>query len=188
VIGDRSTSTSPSSFTRIAAGLPELDLLVLDASVLVELVIAGRHRRSADRLLQRYEANPGLTLISAAHGLIEATSALRRLVLRRVVLPEEGLRALEWLAGLDLVLDATAPRLRRIWSLRDRMSSYDAAYAAAAEAFDAPLVTVDDRLLRACADAGISAVSLDRIKRRPADSTAPRNTPLTSPARRRAAG
>jgi len=85
-------------------------------------------------------------------------------VLRRVVLPEEGLRALEWLAGLDLVLDATAPRLRRIWSLRDRMSSYDAAYAAAAEAFDAPLVTVDDRLLRACADAGISAVSLDRIK------------------------
>jgi predicted nucleic acid-binding protein len=46
------------------------------------------------------------------------------------------------------------------------MSAYDAAYAAAAEAFDAPLVTVDDRLLRACHDAAIPAVHLDRLRAR----------------------
>lgn len=88
---------------------------------------------------------------------------MRRLALRHVLLPEDGLRALEWLAELDLVLDATAPRLRRIWSLRERMSSYDAAYAAVAEAFEAPLLTVDERLLRACRDSAISAMNLDDL-------------------------
>jgi predicted nucleic acid-binding protein len=104
--------------------------------------------------------------VSAAHGLIEAASAVRRLTQRDALAPEQGLAAIEWLSELDVVLDATGPRLRRIWSLRDRMSAYDAAYAAAAEAFDAPLVTVDDRLLRACHDAGIAAVHLDRLRAR----------------------
>ncbi len=135
----------------------------MDASVLVELVGAGRHRRGADVSPERYKAVPRLTLISAAPGLIEATNAVRRLVLRHVLVPEDGLRALEWLAELDLVLDATAPRLRRVWSLRERMSSYDAAYVAAAEAFEAPLLTVDERLLRACRDASISAMNLDDL-------------------------
>lgn len=40
------------------------------------------------------------------------------------------------------------------------MSAYDAAYAAAAEALRAPLVTVDQRLLRACREAGIPAMQL----------------------------
>lgn len=155
---------SPSSSARSALpAAPELDLLVVDASVLVELVVAGRHRRGADVLLERYERSPRLTLISAAHGLIEATNAVRRLTLCRVLPPEDGLRALQWLAALDLVLDATVPRLGRIWSLRERMSSYDAAYAAAAEAFEAPLVTVDERLLRACDDAAITAMHLGNL-------------------------
>jgi len=101
--------------------------------VLVELVIAGRHRRGADVLLARYAASPELTLISAAHGLIEAMSAVRRLTQRDVLRPEDGLAAVEWLGELDVVLDATAPRMRRIWSLRELMRAYDAVYAAAAE-------------------------------------------------------
>jgi predicted nucleic acid-binding protein len=135
----------------------------VDASVLVELVIAGRHRRGADVLLSRYATLPSLTLVSAAHGLIEALSAVRRLVLRADLTPEDGLAAVEWLVRVDLVLDATAPRARRVWSLRDRMTAYDAAYAAAAEALAAPLVTVDTRLLRACRDAGIAAIDLDDL-------------------------
>jgi predicted nucleic acid-binding protein len=131
--------------------------------VLVELVVAGLHRRGADVLLDRYAASPELTLVSAAHGLIEAISAVRRLTLRDVLTPEDGLAAVEWLGELDLVLDATAPRMRRIWSLRERMSAYDAAYAASAEAFAAPLLTVDTRLLRACHDAAIPALHLDEL-------------------------
>jgi predicted nucleic acid-binding protein len=132
--------------------------------VLVELVVAGRHRNAARALLTHYAARSQMTFVSAAHGLIEATNAIRRLALRDVITPEQGLAACEWLAQLDVVLDPTAPRVRRVWSLRDRMSAYDAAYAAAAEAFDAALVTVDERLLRACRDAGIPAVHLDRFK------------------------
>jgi predicted nucleic acid-binding protein len=141
----------------------DLDVLVTDASVLVELVVAGRHRRGADALLSRYAASPNLTLVSAAHGLVEALSAVRRLALRGELGAEDGLAAVGWLGELDLVLDATAPRARRIWSLRDRMSAYDAAYAAAADALDAPLVTVDQRLLRACGEAGIAAIGLDDL-------------------------
>jgi len=139
----------------------------VDASVLVELVVAGRSRRGADVLLARYGASPKLTLISAAHGLIEAISAVRRLTFGGVISSEDGLAAADWLGQFDLVLDATAPRVRRVWSLRDRMSAYDAAYAAAAEAFEAPLISVDERLLRACRDAEISAMHLDALAATP---------------------
>ena len=127
-------------------------------------MVAGRHRRGADNLLARYAASPTLTLISAAHGLIEATSAVRRLARQQVLTADEGAAAVHWLGGFDLVLDATAPRLGRIWSLRERMSAYDAGYAAAAEAFEAPLLTVDERLLRTCRDATISATHLDDLR------------------------
>lgn len=161
-------STSPRSSARIAlATAAELELAVVDASVLVELVVAGRHRRGADALLDRYAATPRLTFVSAAHGLIEAVSAVRRLALRELLPAEDGLAALEWLGRLDVVLDATAPRLRRIWSLRETMSPYDAAYAAAAEAFDAPLLTVDGGLLSACRAASVSATHLDELASSP---------------------
>ena len=135
--------------------------------MLVELVIAGRHRRAADALLDRYVATPRLTFVSAAHGLVEAMSAVRRLTLRGLLPAEDGLAAVEWLGRLDLILDATAPRIRRIWSLRNTMSAYDAAYAAAAESFDAPLLTVDGGLLRACQDAGVGAKHLDELASSP---------------------
>lgn len=141
----------------------ELDLIVVDASVLVEVVIDGRHRTGADALLSRYAVAPPLTLVSAAHGLIEAISAVRRLSLRQELDDDEGATAVGWLRSLDLVLDATAPRARRIWELRSTMSAYDAAYAAAAEALDVPLLTVDRRLSRACRTADLPVAHLDDL-------------------------
>ncbi len=134
----------------------------IDASALVELVIAGRHRHGADALLTRYtKAEPRLIFASAAHVLVEAASALRRLVRIRVLDPGSALEAVKWLSQIDLVLDPTGPRLTRIWSLRDSMSACDAAYAAVAEAIGRPLVTADARLLRACRQTSIAAVQLD---------------------------
>jgi predicted nucleic acid-binding protein len=101
--------------------------------------------------------------VSAAHGLIEAANAIRRLVQRSILDSDDGLSALEWLGRLELVLDATAPRVRRIWALRDRMSAYDAGYAAAAEALATPLLTVDTPLLPACNEVGIAALHLDEL-------------------------
>lgn len=140
----------------------EPPLLVLDASVLVELVVAGEHQAGADAVLERFQAT-GLLLVSAAHGLIEATSAVRRLTQRALLSADEGAQAVKWLGELDLVLDATAPRLPRVWALRERMSAYDAAYAAAAEALDSPLVSTDRRLLDACDKAGIAATHLSEL-------------------------
>ena len=39
--------------------------------------------------------------------------------------------------------------LERMWELRDNLSGYDAAYVAAAEHLEAPLVTTDKRLAAA---------------------------------------
>ena len=131
--------------------------------MLVELVVEGRHARAADALIERYATSRRLTLITAAHGLVEATNALRKLVFRGLLTPQDGLSAVHELGQLDIALDTTAARLPRIWSLRDRMSAYDAAYAAAAEALRSALVTVDERLLRACRDAGVPAMNLDAL-------------------------
>jgi predicted nucleic acid-binding protein len=134
----------------------------LDASVLIELVVAGRHHQAADALLARYAiAEPRLVLASAAHALVEAASALRRLVRLGNLDPPSGAEAIDWLSRLDLALEPTSPWLGRIWSLREVMSAYDAAYAAMAEAIGGPLVTVDRRLLIACRRARIAAIHLD---------------------------
>lgn len=136
------------------------DHLFLDASVLVELVVAGLHRDDADRLLERIATNADLVLLSGAHGLIEAASAIRRLTLGGRLDADAGARAVRWLGELDVVLDPTTPRLRRLWNLRETMSAYDAAHAAGAEALGLPLVTTDEPLLRACRAAGIRAKHL----------------------------
>jgi predicted nucleic acid-binding protein len=141
-------------------GTPDAGLLVLDASVLVELVVAGAHRAGADALLDRYQSVGGLVLVSAAHGLVEATSAIRRMTQRGALAAGEGAQAVAWFGDLNLILDATAPRLRRIWALREQMSAHDAAYAAAAEAFEAPLISTDRRLLGACQAADLAAMHL----------------------------
>lgn len=136
-------------------------MLVLDASVLVELVVEGPHRAGADRVLDAYGSDRGVVMVSAAHALVEATSALRRMVRQGELEPADGRIAVEWLAEFDLVLDASAPRLPRVWELCDRMSAYDAAYAAAAEAIGIPLISADSRLAGACRQAGIEAVELN---------------------------
>lgn len=138
-------------------------LIVVDASVLVELVIAGRHRAGADALLDRLAGEPPATMVTAAHGLVEAVSALRRLARSGAIEADAATRALTWLEAFDIVLDAPAPRLARIWALRDRMSAYDAAYAACAEALVRPLLSTDARLLDACVQAGIAAGHLESM-------------------------
>ncbi len=55
--------------------------MLVDPSALVELVVGGRHRQGADALPAHYaNAVQRLVFASAAHALVEAASALRRLV------------------------------------------------------------------------------------------------------------
>jgi predicted nucleic acid-binding protein len=139
------------------------DVFVLDASVLVELVGEGRHREGADALLDRVmDASPPL-LVTAAHGPVEALNAIRRLEIEGRIGPEAARGAAVDLARLPLILDETVPRVSGIWAFRATMTAYDAAYAAAAGELQAPLLTVDRRLLRACHAEGVDARHLDRL-------------------------
>ena len=127
----------------------------------MEIVIEGEYRAGADALLERYRS--GATFVSAAHGPVEVASALRRMTRLGVLSADDGRQAIDWLVQLDILLDAPAPRMQRVWALRDRMSAYDAAYAAVAEALDTPLITTDARLLDACRAAGIGASHLSAV-------------------------
>lgn len=136
---------------------------VLDASALVELLLRDRYARAAEGLLRAYGSKEGIELITAAHGPIEVTNALRRLVRERAITLDDGTACLVWLSRLRLTLDPPTPRLGRVWQLRDRMSAYDAAYVAAADAHQAPLLTVDKALIKAGEKAGSRVVHLGKL-------------------------
>lgn len=156
-----SPPTSAPAGLLVSSGLSEAEALLLDASALVELVVEGRHAAASARLLDHVERHPELELVSAAHGLIEATSALRRMNLRGDLADAPAAQAVEWLRDLDLRLDPTAARLTALWSRRHTMTAYDAAYAAAAVGLGLPLITADRPLLAACRAADVPAVHLD---------------------------
>lgn len=139
------------------------EAVLLDASVLVELITLGRHADAADRLLEHLQRNQQVEIITAAHGLIEVLSALRRLNLAGAIDDESATTARTWLRGLDLRLDPTGPRIEQTWALRQTMTAYDAAYAAAASGLGLPLISVDRPLLSACQASGIPAVHLDQL-------------------------
>ena len=79
----------------------------------------------------------------------EATSVLRRLERTREISALEAASAHGDLLQLPLRLFPFAPFARRVWALRNNLSSYDAWYVALAEASECPLVTLDGRLARA---------------------------------------
>lgn len=55
----------------------------------------------------------------------------------------------EDLLALPVELFGHAPLARRAWELRSAVTAYDACYVALAEALEAPLATLDQRLARA---------------------------------------
>lgn len=85
--------------------------------------------------------------IHAPHLLdVEVLSALRRLVANGRFDPQRAAAAVGTLEQADIRRHPHTPLLSVIWSLRDRISAYDAAYVALAAALGATLVTTDRRL------------------------------------------
>lgn len=136
------------------------DHVLVDASVLVEIMTSHRWEAEADRLLNDVSTPRPTTLLTASHGPIEATHALRRLTRHGAISDDQADLAVASLLALDLVLDPPGARLPRAWELRHTMTTYDAIYAAAAEALRLPLITTDERLLRACGAVGVPAIHL----------------------------
>lgn len=114
-------------------------MIVVDASAMIEALVG----REVDEALLDALAGD----VAAPHILdIEVLSVLRGLELGGKLSTERASVARQ--DYFDLLLDRhdAGPLSERIWALRHRYTSYDAAYLALAEALDAPLHTCDAKL------------------------------------------
>jgi len=117
-------------------------MIVLDASVIVELLINGAMSGAIrSELAGRDESFLVPYLID-----IEVLSALRRLIVGRRIDAHRSEEFLEGLATLPVERCAHTPLIRRIWELRHNFTAYDATYIALAEATGSVLYTCDEKL------------------------------------------
>jgi len=120
-------------------------LIVVDASAMLEVLLGtGAGARIQERFFRSGETLHAPHLID-----LEVAQVLRRYGAAGDLDPGRGAEALEDLADMPLNRYPHDFLLPRIWELRQRVTAYDAAYIALAEALDAPLVTRDVRLARA---------------------------------------
>ena len=119
-------------------------MVVVDASLMVAaLVDSGAEGEWAEDVLARNAlAAPELVLA-------ETSNILRRLERAGGISTLEATSAQRDLLRLDLELFPFSPFADRVWALRQNLTSYDAWYAALAEALQCPLATLDRRLGRA---------------------------------------
>src|ERR1019366_1350243 len=121
-----------------------LTMIVLDASVVVELLTNGALADSIrSDLSGRAESFIVPHLID-----VEVVSAIRRLVAGRRIGADRSDRLLAALAALPAERYSHTPLIRRIWELRHNFTAYDATYIALAEAMNAVLYTCDAKLCK----------------------------------------
>jgi len=118
-------------------------MLVVDASCVAEVVLAGP---DAEPVRARLEADPE----QAAPHLVDAEvlGVVRRAHLRGELDATAAGQAVEDLGAWPAERVDHRPLLARAWQLRDSLSAPDALYVALAEALDATLLTLDQRLAR----------------------------------------
>lgn len=120
------------------------DSVVVDSSLIVDALTLRALREVRLALAGRVLCAP--VLID-----YEVVNALRELVLGGHLSAPRATDALGDYADLKIRKSAmTGAQRAEIWRLRDRLTSYDAAYVALALALHAPLWTRDARLARAC--------------------------------------
>jgi predicted nucleic acid-binding protein len=87
--------------------------------------------------------------LTPEHWLMEVLSVIRGNLLGGKIKPEHAAEAAVAAAEMDPVAVRTRLLAARIWELRSNLTTYDAAYVAAAERYRCALVTTDARLARA---------------------------------------
>ena len=114
-------------------------MIVIDASAFLDAV-DGR-QSVIDRV--------GGEDLHAPHLLdVEVLSALRRFVANDRLDRQRAAAFRNLLVRADIRRHPHTPLVDLIWSLRHRVTAYDAAYLALATALDAPLVTTDRKLAK----------------------------------------
>jgi predicted nucleic acid-binding protein len=118
--------------------------LVVDASAIVDLLAGAPNARAIAGALAPF---PEIDVPEHFH--VEAISALRGMLLRGDIAADHAERALQLLPELRVVRHPVEPLARSIWSMRDALPAYDAAYLAVALNIDAQLLTIDRGLAAA---------------------------------------
>jgi predicted nucleic acid-binding protein len=120
-------------------------VIVLDASAAAFALLdegdIGDRCRAAMRADSRW--------IVPEQWLVEVLSVIRGTLLGAQITPAHAADAVTAAAELDPVVVRTRLLASRIWALRGNLTTYDAAYVAAAEQYNCALVTTDARLARA---------------------------------------
>lgn len=116
-------------------------MIVLDASCALKLIL----KQDGDALARRVV---GGALHAPFLIDIEILSGLRRLARQREITGERATQGLEWFFDLGIERHHSVELPRRVFTLRNSLSAYDAAYVALAEFLAVPLLTCDGRLAR----------------------------------------
>jgi predicted nucleic acid-binding protein len=116
-----------------------MTLAVIDASLIVELLVAGSSGQID--LTGSYES-----LNAPVHVDIECVNALRGNFLGGLIEPVDFATAALLVAEMPITRYPIGPLVPRIVTLASNATAYDAAYIALAEALDADLLTTDARL------------------------------------------
>lgn len=123
-------------------------MIVVDASAIVDLLIDAVGTADLRELLRDADDLHAPNLLD-----YEVVCGLRRRTLRGRLTATRAQDALTDFEDLAIrrwpLLDGLR---RRVFSLRDSFTAYDASYVALAEALECPLVTRDQRLARAARD------------------------------------
>lgn len=114
-------------------------MIVIDASLGLEMFLRGR---DAITIKDQIDA-AGREMAAPEVFDLEIMQSLRRLVFKKQITTDRAERALDVARHAPLDRFAHAIMRDRIWSLRDDLTAYDAAYFALAEMLDAPLWTRD---------------------------------------------
>jgi len=119
-------------------------MLVIDASAAVALLAdAGPDGTWAEHVLGREQ-------LVAPHLMpVESANILRRAAARGEISADAAALAHADLLALRVDLFPYEPFARRVWELRENLTTYDAWYVALAEALGAKLATLDGALCRA---------------------------------------
>ncbi|HEX2835447.1 MAG TPA: type II toxin-antitoxin system VapC family toxin [Thermoanaerobaculia bacterium] len=112
-------------------------MIVIDASALIDSFLGDPHIAAA---IRGQELHAPVTVDA------EVIHALRRALIRGVVVLAEVESAIDLLLGTYIVRHPIQPVVRRMWALRHNIAAYDAGYVALAESLNVPLITRDRRL------------------------------------------
>ena len=116
--------------------------MVVDASAVVEWLMGSER---GDVVVAQLLADPDGEFFAPDLLDVEVVQAFRRLARTGRVADARVTGAIELLEVLPVERCPAGILVPRMWTLRDNLSAYDAAYVSLAEALDCPLLTCDAR-------------------------------------------